>query len=145
VFAGQKVGIEIQSGHPQFSSASAKPLEDAGLAGHVFLLHPSCDDISYATIAYYANCFGAHQGISGSVTMAELKYISSPTEIPPGQKYVLVMYGNENGNARHTKGVTITVARSQSENISELAFSAAVKSAKEIADEEGISTVFACS
>jgi hypothetical protein len=76
--------------------------------------------------------------------MADVKYISSPTEIPAGQKYVLVMYGNENGNARHASGLTITVARGQSETISELAFSTAVKSAKTIADEEGIPTVFAC-
>jgi hypothetical protein len=76
--------------------------------------------------------------------MAEVKYISSPTEIPAGPKYVLVQYGNENGNARHTRGLTITVARGQSDSISEVAFSTAVKSAKKIADEEGIATVFAC-
>jgi hypothetical protein len=45
--------------------------------------------------------------------MAEVKYISSPTEIPAGPKYVLVKYGNENGNARHTRGLTITVAQAR--------------------------------
>jgi hypothetical protein len=76
--------------------------------------------------------------------MADVKYISSPAEIPAGQKYVLVQYGNENGNARHARGLTITIARGQSDSVSELAFSTAVNSAKEIAEEEGISTVFAC-
>jgi hypothetical protein len=47
--------------------------------------------------------------------MADVKYISSPTEIPAGQKYVLVMYGHENGNARHASGLTITVAQGQSD------------------------------
>ena len=76
--------------------------------------------------------------------MAEVKYISSPTEIPSGQNYVLVMYGYENGNARHSLCLTITIARGRSDTANELAFSTAVDSANSIADREGISTVFAC-
>jgi hypothetical protein len=54
------------------------------------------------------------------------------------------MYGEEYGEARHALGLTITVARNQSKTISDLSFLTAVHSAKEIAKQEGISTVFAC-
>ena len=74
--------------------------------------------------------------------MADIKYVSSPADIPAGQNYVLVLYGYENGNARHTKGLTITIARGKPD--SEVEFLAAVESAKATAEEEGIATVFAC-
>ena len=70
--------------------------------------------------------------------MTDIKYISSPADIPAGENYVLVAYGYENGNARHTRGLTITIAGGKP------AFLAAVESAKATADEEGIATVFAC-
>ena len=54
--------------------------------------------------------------------MSKVKYISSSTEIPTGQNYVLVMYGEEYGEARHALGLTITVARNQSKTISDLLF-----------------------
>jgi hypothetical protein len=57
--------------------------------------------------------------------MSKVKYISSPTEIPAGQNYVLVMYG-------------------PSKTISDLSFLTAVHSAKGIAKKERISTIFAC-
>ena len=74
--------------------------------------------------------------------MTDIKYISSPADIPAGENYVLVAYGYENGNARHTRGLTITIAGGKPD--SELAFLAAVELAKATADEEGIATVFAC-
>src|SRR5271165_3113371 len=46
---------------------------------------------------------------SETVPMSKVKYISSSTEIPTGQNYVLVMYGEEYGEARHALGLTITV------------------------------------
>jgi hypothetical protein len=76
--------------------------------------------------------------------MANVKYISSRTEIPMGQSYLLVTYGEESGQERDSLGLTITVARNESATISDLSFLAAVHSAKEIAKREGISTVFAC-
>ena len=69
--------------------------------------------------------------------MSKLKYISSPSEIPPGQKYVLVMYGEEYAQTGHPLGLTITVART----VSELSFLTAVHTAKEIAKHAGISDV----
>jgi hypothetical protein len=42
--------------------------------------------------------------------MPKVKYITSPNEIPAGQKYMLVMYGEEYGQTRHPLGLTITVA-----------------------------------
>jgi hypothetical protein len=76
--------------------------------------------------------------------MSQVKYISSSGEIPAGQNYVLVLYGDEYGQARDFLGLTITVARNPSKTISDLSFLTAVHSAKEIAKQEGISTVFAC-
>jgi hypothetical protein len=76
--------------------------------------------------------------------MPKLKYISSPTEIPAGQNYVLVEYGEEYGQTRHPLGLTIRVARQQSKTVSELSFLTAVHTAKGIAKQEGIPTIFAC-
>jgi hypothetical protein len=76
--------------------------------------------------------------------MSKVKYIASPTEIPADQKYVPVKYGEEYGQTRLPLGLTITVARQQSNTISELSFLTAVHTAKGIARREGISEIFAC-
>jgi hypothetical protein len=82
--------------------------------------------------------------IREDLRMPKVQFISSPTEIPAGQNYVLVKYGEQYGQARHPLGLTITVARNQSKTISDLLFLTAVHSAKGIAKLEGISTIFAC-
>ena len=69
-----------------------------------------------------------------------LKYISSPNEVPAGQKYVLVMYGEEYAETRHPLGLTITVAST----VGQLSFLTAVHTAKDIAKNAGISEVFVC-
>ncbi len=71
--------------------------------------------------------------------MPNVKHISSRTEIPAGQSYVLVTFGEESGQKRDSFGWTITVTRNN-----ELSFLTAVHSAKELAKREHISTVFAC-
>ena len=77
------------------------------------------------------------------IPMAKVKYIESPNELPVGQNYVLVVYGDEYAQTRHPLGLTITVARQQSKTVSELSFLTAVHTAKGIAKKEGISEVFA--
>jgi len=72
--------------------------------------------------------------------MSKVRYIRSPNEIPAGQKYILVMYGEEYAQTRHPLGVTITVANT----VSQLSFLTAVHTAKGIAKHEGISEVFVC-
>jgi PRC-barrel domain len=72
--------------------------------------------------------------------MAKVKYISSPSEIPAGEKYVLVTYGEEAAQTTHPLGLNITVART----VSELSFLTAVHTAKGIAKNAGISKVFVC-
>ncbi len=72
--------------------------------------------------------------------MAKVKYISSLKEIPAGQKYVLVMYGEEHAQMTHPLGLTITVAST----VSQLSFLTAVHTAKEIAKHSGIPEVFVC-
>jgi hypothetical protein len=76
--------------------------------------------------------------------MSKVRYISSSAEIPSGQNYVLVIYGEEYGQMRNSLGLTITVARNKFKTINDLSFLTAVHSAKEIAKREGISTIFAC-
>ena len=72
--------------------------------------------------------------------MSKVKYISSQAEIPEGQKYVLVTYGEESVHIPHPLGLTITVASTASE----LSFLAAVHTAKQIAKHADISDVFVC-
>jgi hypothetical protein len=75
--------------------------------------------------------------------MSKVKFISSPTEIPTGQTFVLVKYDEESGQTRNSLGLTITVARNQSKTVSDLSFLANIHTAKEIAKREGISNIFA--
>ena len=72
--------------------------------------------------------------------MSQVRYISSPSEIPAGQKYVLVIYGEEYAKTEHPLGLTITVART----VSQLSFLTAVHTARDIATHAGISDVFVC-
>ena len=54
-----------------------------------------------------------NQPVRGS-RMSKVKFISSSAEIPIGQTFVLVKYGEESGQTRNSLGLTITVARNQS-------------------------------
>jgi sporulation protein YlmC with PRC-barrel domain len=72
--------------------------------------------------------------------MSKVNYISSESDIPAGQKYVLVLYGEKSVHTSHPLGLTITVASTASE----LSFLAAVHTAKQIAKHSGISDVFVC-
>jgi hypothetical protein len=72
--------------------------------------------------------------------MTKVKYISSPNEIPAGQKYVLVVYGEKYAQTHHPLGLTITVAST----VSQLSFLTAIHTAKAIAKHAGISEVFVC-
>jgi hypothetical protein len=76
--------------------------------------------------------------------MANVKQISSRTEVPAGQPFVLVTYGEEAGQKRDSLGLIITVPHGASMAMSDLSFTAALHSAKEIAKREKISTVYAC-
>jgi hypothetical protein len=69
--------------------------------------------------------------------MPKVKYIASPTDMPADQRYVLVKYGEEYRQTRQPLGFAITVARQQSNSISELSFLTAVHTAKGIAKKEG--------
>ena len=51
--------------------------------------------------------------------MSKVKYISSSAEIPAGQNYVLVIYAEEYGQSRNSRGLTITVARNKSKTIND--------------------------
>jgi hypothetical protein len=63
--------------------------------------------------------------------MSKVKFISSPTEIPAGQTFVLVKYGEQSGQTRNSLGLTITVARNQSKTVSDLSFLPNIHTAKE--------------
>lgn len=72
--------------------------------------------------------------------MSKVKYISSLNEIPVGQQYVLVVYGEAYAQMKHPLGLTITVAST----VSQLSFLTAIHTAKGIAKHAGISEVFVC-
>ena len=74
------------------------------------------------------------------MSKVKVKYISSPNEIPAGQKYILVVYGEEYAHTTHPLGLTITVAST----VSQLSFLTAIHTAKGIAKHAGISEVFVC-
>lgn len=76
--------------------------------------------------------------------MTNVQHISSRNEIPTGQKYILVTYGEKSEQKREPLGVTITVPHGTSMAMSDLSFTAALHSAKELAKQEKISTVYAC-
>ena len=76
--------------------------------------------------------------------MPKIKYITSPKDLPAGQHYVLVMFGEKYAQTRDPLGLTITVARQESKTVSELSFLTAVHTAKGIAKQDGLSEVFAC-
>ena len=72
--------------------------------------------------------------------MSKVKYISSPNDVPAGQRHVLVVYGKEYAQTNHPLGLTITVAA----NVSQLSLLTAIHTAKGIAKHAGISEVFVC-
>jgi hypothetical protein len=76
------------------------------------------------------------------MSMADVKHIAALGQIPADQPYVLVMYGEENGHSRHSRRMTITVVRNPAADLDELGFSQAVESAKSIAENEHVSTVY---
>jgi hypothetical protein len=78
------------------------------------------------------------------VLTPRVKYILSVSEIPAGQNYVLVRYGEKYEETKHPLGLTITVARQKSKTVSELSFLTAVRTAKRIGKQEGLSEIFAC-
>jgi hypothetical protein len=85
---------------------------------------------------------GRRKGLS--MPTPRVKYILSPSEIPSGQNYVLVRYGERYEETRQPLGLTITVARQKSKTVSELSFLTAVHTAKGIGKREGLSEIFAC-
>ncbi len=74
----------------------------------------------------------------------KVKYILSASEIPAGQNYVLVRYGEKYEETKHPLGLTITVARQKSKTVSELSFLTAVHTAKRIGKQARLSEIFAC-
>ena len=76
-----------------------------------------------ATVSETTNCAVSKQSERRKgLPMSKVKYVSSQSEVPAGQKYVLVMYGEESVHTPHPLGLTIMVASTASE----LSFLAAV-------------------
>ena len=74
----------------------------------------------------------------------KVKYILSASEIPAGQNYVLVRYGEKYEETKHPLGLTITIARQKSKTVSELSLLTAVHTAKRIGKQARLSEIFAC-
>jgi hypothetical protein len=95
-------------------------------------------------VSNFAQTTAAVERIKTPMPTPRVKYILSPSEIPAGLNYVLVMFGEKYEQTRHPLGLTITVARQKSKTVSELSFLTAVHTAKSLGKQEGISAIFAC-
>jgi hypothetical protein len=89
-------------------------------------------------------CDNRYRCTAEAETMPKVTHITLRSEVPDGEKYILVTFGEKGGQERDALGLTITVARNASLTISDLSFLTAVHSAKEIAKQEHLATVFAC-
>ena len=76
--------------------------------------------------------------------MVAIKHISARSEIPEGEHYVLVTYGEKFSKEDEVRAHVITVPHGASMAMSELSFTAAVHAAKEVAKHENIPVVYAC-
>jgi hypothetical protein len=74
--------------------------------------------------------------------MASVKYVTSNKDIPPGVKYVLVEFADDDAITRHDRGLTVSVARQDDKNLREAHAETAIGDAQATADREGIDTVF---
>lgn len=72
----------------------------------------------------------------------EPSFISDLKDIPTGEKYVLVMPGRDNGDSRHSRGITMYVAKDTSDDLAEFEWSDAIERARSIAKKEGIDNVY---
>ncbi len=76
--------------------------------------------------------------------MVTIKQISKLSEIPEGENYVLVTFGEEFTKVDEVRAHVITVPHGASMAMSELSFTAALHAAKEVAKHEKIPVVYAC-
>lgn len=74
--------------------------------------------------------------------MAKITPIKSPTEIPGGQNYVLVMTGDENCLSRHSRGVTVVVSRHTPAHMKEMETANALAMARDIAAKENLNRIY---
>jgi hypothetical protein len=84
------------------------------------------------------------RSIERNRSMATVKYVSSPDEIPGEINYVLVKLDKANGLQRHSRGLTVTIDRSQEPNLREAHTATVIGEAQVMADQEHIDTVFVC-
>lgn len=80
------------------------------------------------------------------LTDPTVEHVGGPSDIPPGEKYVLVMLGAENKQSRHARGITRVVQSPfgpQGDESDTKAFLASeIEEAKRIAASEGIQHVY---
>lgn len=75
--------------------------------------------------------------------MADVIKISSPSEIPEGEQFVLLMYGPAKTDVRHSRGVTLTIAlQGEPDDLKRVEFATALEGAKRLADDEHIAAVY---
>jgi hypothetical protein len=72
----------------------------------------------------------------------QVREIAREDEIASGADYVLLMWGDENKDIRHSRGLTTLVDRKKPEHMKDLLFEAAVDDAKAWAKRHGVSVVY---
>ena len=73
--------------------------------------------------------------------MAKIQYLSPGSDLPSGEPYILVEYGDENRLFKHGRGFTMTVDRSMEANLLEAHTETVIGEAQAMADQEKIDTV----
>ena len=77
--------------------------------------------------------------------MADVRWITSESDLPTDRQYVLIAYGEENGLLRHSAGLTYSIDRGLNANLLEALeahLQTVISEAQTLADFEKIDTVY---
>ena len=74
--------------------------------------------------------------------MADVRWITSDSDLPTDRQYVLIAYGEENGLLRHSAGLTYSIDRGLNANLLEAHLQTVISEAQTLADFEKIDTVY---
>ena len=74
--------------------------------------------------------------------MADVRWITSDSDLPTDRQYVLIAHGEDNGLLRHSAGLTYSIDRGLNANLLEAHLQTVISKAQTLADFEKIDTVY---
>ena len=75
--------------------------------------------------------------------MADVRWITSDSDLPTDRQYVLIAYGEDNGLLRHSAGLTYSIDRGLNANLLEARLQTVISEAQTLADfQKIIDTVY---